>query len=129
MISNKINELENKIKGLDEISGFKKSINEHNKIQKELEKCKTDLEELEKFIDNIDFGNDIIEQITDEQYIQYLTEIKSLTEIFDKLEIDEQIQVYQNIMTKIKSCDNYLKSRKMEIFHIEKDKKYIKDKN
>lgn len=120
MLYEKINELEVKIKALDEISGLKKSINEHNKIQKELEKCKTDIDELEKFIDNVALdNNNIVEQITDEQYMQYFAEIKSLTEIFDKLEIDEQIQIYQNIMTKVKMCDNYLKSRKMEIiYHI-----------
>lgn len=128
MLSEKINELEIKIKALDEISGFKRSITEHNKIQKELETCKIEIEGLEKLITNISIDNNLIEQITDEQYIQYITEIKSLTEIFDKLEIDEQIQIYQNMMIKIKLCDNYLKSRKQEIIYIEKDHKDKKDK-
>lgn len=130
MLSNEINELENKIKALADISGFKKSITEHNKIQKELEKCKTRVEQLEKFVDTISTNdeslisvNDQIEQITDEIYQQYLSEIKMLNEIFDRLEIDEQVQVYQNIMNKIKICDNYLKSQKMEIFYIDKKDK------
>lgn len=116
MLSDKIKELENKIKKLNEINGFKKSITEHNKIQQELEKCKKEVEELERTIDNITL-NDICEQITDEQYLEYFDEIKSLTEVFDKLEINEQIEVYKNIMIKVKMCENYLKSRKLEIIY------------
>ena len=121
MLNTKINDLENKIKTLDDIKGFKSSITAHNKIQKELEQLKLEVENLEKFV-NTDTSDKPIEQITDEQYVEYLNEIISLNEVFDKLEVNEQIQVYQNMTMKIKLCDSYLKSRKMEIVYVDANK-------
>lgn len=119
---NKISELETKIKSLDNITGFKKSIQEYNKIYKELEIYRKEIGELEKSIDQINerinIDENMIELITDEQYVQYLNEIKLLNEIFEKLEINEQLEIYQNVINKIKLCDKYLKSCKMEILNI-----------
>lgn len=131
MLSIKINDLETKIKELDSINGFKKSINQHNVIHKELEQCRNSIVEMEKFIDGLseiyekETDGQIVQnnpdgQISDEQYTEYLSEITALNDIFGGLDIDEAIQVYQNVMEKIKLCDNYLKSRKMEITYLDK---------
>ena len=117
MLSDKLNELEERIKELENINGFKKSIIEHNKIRDDLDKCKININELENFVNEISV-NINTNEITDDQFQEYFSEIKSLAEIFDKLEINEKILVYQNAITKIKICDNYLKSRKMEIIYI-----------
>ena len=121
MISNKINELENKIKGLDAISGFKKSIAEHNKISKDLLQYKLEIDNLEKTVQSI--SNDLLAQnsstiISDETYIKYMDELKSLTNIFESLDVSEQVSVYQQAIEKINLCDSYLKSKKIEIEYV-----------
>lgn len=127
MFFTKINELETKIKALDDISGFKKSITEHNKIYKELEQCKTEVENIDKYVDDLyhhidNENNENNKDISDEEYMQYIAEIGSLNEGFDIFEVDQQIQAYQDSLMKIKLCDNYLKSRKMEICYLETNK-------
>ena len=122
MLDSCLQELESKIKKLDEITGFKKSITEYNKISQELQQCRCSIEELEKFIesgcDNIDCKP--IEQITDEEYAQNMKEIKDVAEIFEHLNIDEQIKLYQKLQQMISSCDTYIKSHKMEIVYLDK---------
>lgn len=120
MLSDKIIDLENKIKNLNEIQGFKKSIAEYNKIKKELDKYMDEIMELEKNIEISCEIEEITDPISDEKYFEYISEIKSLSEIFENLEINEQIQIYQNIKNKIKQCDDYLKSQKMEVIYIDK---------
>lgn len=119
MITNKIKDIENKIKALDDIQGFKKTIDTYNKIQKELDHLKSEIDDMENLINNNN-NNEQIEQITDEQYTDYLIEIDSLIKDFDNLEINQQIELYHNMIHKIKICDNYLKSCKMEIIYHDK---------
>lgn len=125
MIEDKVNDLDKKIKALDDVTGFKKSVTEFNKVNKELEDCILELNSLESMVEKISIeseaeGSSIV--VTDEQYICYMNEIKSLIEIFDELHIREQIELYKNAVLKIKLCDYFLKSQKTEIIYLDKKK-------
>jgi flagellar biosynthesis chaperone FliJ len=116
MLTSKITNLENKIKALNEINGFKKSITEYRKIRQDIEQLLLDIENKEKYIEHLKSRqNTLIPMITDEEYQRYMDEITSLGETFDKLELEEQLRLYPDMITKINLCGNYLEACKMDI--------------
>jgi len=122
MITSKIADIEQKIKNLDEISGFKKSVMEYNKICKELVVCKSMLNQIEEKINtgsnmnnNIEITNDIA---TEEDFTKEMEELDLLCNNFDDLDLDDQVDVYSILLNKIAKCDKYLENLKMEIIAV-----------
>lgn len=130
MLSKRINDIDQKIKELDFVSGFKKSIAEFNKINNELEICKNELSKIEEQVNcnsdtDVAFSqrnenNKIDEQINDNNFNDFLLNLRMITEIFPELDIEEQIKLYQDALNKIKLCEKYLETRKIEIIYIDK---------
>ena len=126
MISQNIETLEKKVNELGEITGFKKTINEHSKLTKDLEKYKSQLEDYEvgvqtiinKFDESDDNNKkDKIDDIIYSKYVEALQSYKTQFEKTDKLE--DKIKLFEDSIDKLKKCDDYLKSRKMEIEYID----------
>ena len=118
MLTDKINELEQKIKDLDISTNLKSTITEHKKIQLEINKH---IDIINQYEESLKQPNDEqINVITDDIYHQNLDEIKLLNELFDKLDLSEQIQLNQSIIPKIKECDKYLSNQKIEIINLDK---------
>ena len=66
--------------------------------------------------------------IDDETYDKYSKEILDLLETdFDNLDIDTQVKKYKILSKKIMCCDNYLKSKKIEIIDCDKKQEELND--
>jgi len=118
MLTDKINDLENKIKELDSAKNLKSTVSEHNKIQSEINKYIEIINQFEeKLKQPINESNEII---SDDKYYKNLDEIKTLNELFDKTDLDEQIKIYLSVISKMKECDKYLCNQKMEIINLDK---------
>jgi len=126
MLSLKLTTIKNEIGKMNEISGFKKMVNEHGRINKELNDCQEYVNNLIKTMnsnDNNDNNNDDnnnIVDINDEQYAQYIDDLKCVSDIFDQIEnVEDQMKLYFDSMNKIKIVTAYLNKRKMDIVTIE----------
>ena len=119
MIEEKIIELNKKVNALENVTGFKKSINEFNKINKEIEQCMSELTSLESKIQEISIEKEE-PNITDEEFMENLEYLKSLVEKFDDFPLTEQIRLYHEGLQKIKLNDKFLKSQKTEIIYLDK---------
>lgn len=131
-MAKKLDDVELRIKSLTGITGFKKSITEHAKVNRELEEYAKEVEELETVVAGIEAGAgdgagadaganagaDADTPITDEQYAEYLAEVKILAQIFETLPLEEQVVTYREALRKIRLCDTYLKSRRMEVTYL-----------
>ena len=92
-IEQTIEHIETKIKSLENIGGFKKSIGEFNKVSKELDGCKTSLNKLSDELEALTQLNPSTEIISDEKYEEYMGIINSMNDTFDNLTIRKFIQV------------------------------------
>ena len=78
-----------------------------------------------EFEDN-EKNNDIIKNIDDETYEKFSKDITKIYETnWDKLNIETQIKKYKILNKKIKQCELYLKSKKLEIINCDKDNDQI----
>lgn len=120
MIPSKITEIEQKIKGLDSISGFKKSIIEYNKICKDIETCKSMISKFESQINDIcsSSNKDNCDITTDDEFSKEMEELNLMCEHFNELDLDNQIEVYKILLKKINKCDLYLTNLKMDIIYL-----------
>lgn len=123
MLSLKLTTIKNEINKMNEISGFKKMVNEHGRINKELNDCQEYVNNLIKTMNNNDSDSDDninVVDINDEQYAQYIDDLKSVSDIFDQIDnVEDQMKLYFDSMNKIKMVRVYLNKRKMDIITIE----------
>ncbi|AYV76496.1 MAG: hypothetical protein Terrestrivirus7_49 [Terrestrivirus sp.] len=123
MLSLKLTTIKNEIGKMNEISGFKKMVNEHGRINKELNDCQEYVNNLIKTMNNNDSDsndNNNVVDINDEQYAQYIDDLKSVSDIFDQIEnVEDQMKLYFDSMNKIKMVTVYLNKRKMDIVTVE----------
>ena len=134
----RINNIKKDIKKLDDVSGFKTIINEHAKINKDIQDCMSTINDLTEIVnsaqnqniynslnddndndndDNDDMFINIVPDnvdINDDQYNEYLTYVKNACETFDQNNINNQIQMYLDLMNRINAMSAYLAKRKLE---------------
>lgn len=111
-------------------------LNQTSKLQDILKKhgiIKTNLNDMTNRVDLIKSSFESItdiskEIIDDETYNKYSQEIATIFETnFDQMDVETMVTTYKTISKKIYSCDNYLKSKKIEI--IDCDKKQLNQSN
>ena len=117
-IMDNINELENKIGLLNDISGFKKSVTEYNKLKKELDACQLNIDNHMNKIHEISNTNCVIKLNNDDEYNNSLAEIHKITDIIDLQNIETQIVLYDKLVGLINSCDDYIQNQKIDIVYL-----------
>ena|SRR5437868_8789598 len=120
MLSEKIKLIQDDIKNLENISGFKKIVAEHTRINGEVQSCITYLNQLTQVVDVCENNNDNENiELTDDQYNEHIEYLKTVCDIFDQLDnVEDQIPIYIEAMKKVKAVDKYLETRKLEIVNV-----------
>ena len=132
-MNTRISTIKNDIKKLNEISGFKTIANEHARINKELQDCISDMNDITQIVngtfisqddvdvaddDNISINivpDDATNIMTEEQYNENMEFLKIVCETFDQNDrIEDQIQIYLNANNMIKQMSTYLSDQKLE---------------
>lgn len=115
MLATKLNNINDNINKIGKITGFKKRIVEYEKLTSELEEFSNYLLQIEDTVNNISIPESTIE-ISDEEYYTNIQYLKEVMKIFDNVDnIEDQIDLYKEILKKIKDVEKYLENRKMEI--------------
>lgn len=105
------------------------TLNQTSKLQDILKKHNVITTNLDMMTDKINLIKSSFESTTDnskeiiddETYNKYSQEISTVFETnFDQMDIETMISAYKTISKKIYSCDNYLKSKKIEIIDCDK---------
>jgi len=117
-IVDNINKLETKIELLNDISGFKKSVTEYNKLKKELDTYQLNIDTFMNSINEISNMSSFVKLNNDEEYNIYLSEITYISGMIDQQNIETQIILYEKLMGLINSCDNYIKNQKIDIVYL-----------
>jgi hypothetical protein len=117
MLSDKIVTIQENISKLKDITGFKSLMKEHEKINKDILECKQTIEELVKHLDMSESEIKLDLNILDINDNEFEENISFLREFdFDSnTNIEDQINMYMQIMAKISIMENYITKRKLEI--------------
>jgi tRNA A37 threonylcarbamoyladenosine dehydratase len=121
MLNQKLAIIQNDINDMNNITGFKKMVSEHTRINKELNDNNEYVNSLMETItkSKTDVSVEEIPDINDEQYVQYIEDLKNCSELFDKIEnIEDQMKLYFDSMYKVKLVVTYLNKRKTDIITI-----------
>lgn len=146
MIGERLNSIKNDIKKLDDVSGFKKIVSEHAKINKDIQECLSMINDLTEIVNsaqnmnainnhNYEYKKELKENeaiddqdddlfinivpdnldLNDDQYNEYLSYVKNACDTFDQNHnVEDQIQIYLDIMNRINAMSAYLAKRKLE---------------
>ncbi len=122
LLSEKIKVLNDDIKKMENLGGFKKIVTEHSRIQTEIDLCMKTVNELNSLMESLHDDteqNNKHNEITDDEYNEHINYLRGVSDVFDKLEnVEEQIQIYIEAMNKINIVTKYLENRKMEIVKV-----------
>ena len=121
--SKQISNINNKLIMLQKEIKFNEIIKEHKNIENELTELEHVLNKIKnKFeisIKNINKKKKI-DMIDDNTYDKYMQELeKDLSDISDKIDLDDQINKYKIYLEKIKLCELYLDNKKAVIIKCE----------
>lgn len=119
MLSDKLNEIEKSISNISTSHGYKKIIAEHTSILNELQECEKYIDELDKKIENINNNNNISINLECSNYTGYITELQNLVTDFDDIyHIEKQIDTYTEALTKINAIAAHIDTLKMNTINL-----------
>lgn len=130
-LENKLALLEQKLDKYEKLDNYKKLSGINNQIQKDINLCKTSLE---KYSDMLDKPEDHIGEIiiykdgSDfnekqfEKYIEKMDKIKEDITNNKSLTIDEQLNLYLDLVFSVKWCREYLRTKHMKVKNVDKKK-------
>lgn len=117
-LNDEIESISSEINILSKSTKLKDILKKYKQIKTNLDNINEKVTDIKSNFDNIDTKKDKLEKkeiIDDDTYDKYTKEITEAYEKFDDLSLDEQISGYKSLLRKITTCENYLKSKKMEI--------------
>ncbi len=115
-MESRINELSAATNNLSAFTSFKKKSTELDRLQNELKACTEKLVELRTSMTD---NNIAILELSDEDYQTYMDDVVSLVDdLHAKNTIEEQVQVYNTIKTKLHCMEQYLANRKQKIIYV-----------
>jgi hypothetical protein len=125
-IEKKLTMLEKKIDKYEKLDNHKKISGINNKIKKDIDSCKSMLGEYLEMIDNPDdhIGEVVITKVKDDNseyeqqfeiYVDKINKIKEEITDNNKLVIDEQIDLYLDLVFAVKWCKEYLRKQNMKV--------------
>lgn len=125
-IEKKLTMLEKKIDKYEKLDNHKKISGINNKIQKDIDSCNSMLGEYLEMIDNPDdhIGEVVITKVKDDNseyeqqfeiYVDKINKIKEEITDNNKLVIDEQIDLYLDLVFAVKWCKEYLRKQNMKV--------------
>lgn len=118
-----IDQISDELVKLSKATKLKDILKKHKNIKNNLNNAQENLNLLKNNFESNDVEKETqMVQIDDDTYEKYSKEILDTFEIdFDKIDIETQIKKYKLLSKKISSCDNYLKTKKMEIINCDKN--------
>ena len=117
-LNDEIDSISSEINILGKSTKLKDILKKYKQIKSNLDNINEKVTNIKSNFDSIDTKKDKSEKkepIDDDTYDKYTKEINEASETFDDLSLDEQISGYKSLLKKISICENYLKSKKMEI--------------
>jgi hypothetical protein len=117
-LNEEIDSISTEISALSKSTKLKDILKKYKQIKSNLDGINEKVINIKSNFDSIDVKKDKSEKkdtIDDDTYDKYTKEITEASEKIDDLSLDEQILGYKSLLKKITICENYLKSKKMEI--------------
>jgi hypothetical protein len=124
-VQKELDDINEKLKTLQDLStqstvNMTDILNLHNTINTNIEKIENRIEKIKTEFNNT--KHKPIKEIEPELYQKYIDEINSLSgEIDADTDIEELINIYKTATYKINLCENFLKSRQMNIVYCDND--------
>lgn len=114
--------IDTNLEELSKSNKLKDILKKHNQIKNELHELQETIDEIkQKFDSHIDIKKDIIDDVTYDKYCKDLN--VDMEDIFDDISLEDQVIKYKQYIKKIMACENYLKSKKMEIIKCDENAK------
>jgi CRISPR/Cas system CMR-associated protein Cmr5 small subunit len=130
-LENKLELLEKTLSKYEKLDNHKKLSGIGNRIKKDINLCKTSLEQYSEMLDKPDdhIGEVIIykdeSDLNEKQFEKYIEKMDKIKEdiVTNKsLTIDEQINLYLDLVFSVKWCREYLRTKHMKVKNIDKKK-------
>lgn len=110
-----LDDISKEIENLSKNTKLKDIIKKYKNISEGLDDVKEKIMNTKNIFENIDVKKELKDIIDDETYDRYVKEIFDILEKIEKLPLEESISKYKIVLRKSALCENYLKSKKMEI--------------
>jgi len=116
-INDEIDGISDEINILSKSTKLKDILKKYKQIKNNLDNINEKVTILKSSFEGIDSASkkDQKETIDDDTYDKFTKEISEMSEGFDDFTLEEQISKYKLIIKKIIMCDQYLKSKKLEV--------------
>lgn len=116
-ISKVIKEIESDIVDLNNQVGMKKKVTKYNEITKKIKLCKEQVTNItnSKLIDK----QPVSKCNSDSEYDTLIKEINmAKDQIVDGMDVEQLVEIYKKAIVNINKCDEYIKTKKMELVEI-----------
>ncbi len=130
-IENKLEFLEKRLDKYEKLDNHKKLSGVGNRIQKDINACNSTLERYTEILDKPDdcVGEVVIHKTSSnlnekqfEKYVEKMGKIKEEIGCNNELTIDEQINLYLDLVFAVKWCREYLRRQHMKVENVDKKK-------
>lgn len=126
-IENKLGLLEKKLDKYEKLDNHKKLSGIGNRIQKDVSMCNSILERYTEVLDKPDdyVGEVVIQKsnLNEKQFEKYVEKMNTIKEEIGnnkELTIDEQINLYLDLVFAVKWCREYLRKQHMKVKNVKK---------
>ena len=119
-LDNKIDEISNELDVLNKSTKLKDILKKHKQIKNNLDDVYGKVKTIKTIFENIDSKKDSNKDdnkdiIDDATYDKYTKDINEIIKTINDKKLENQIAKYKILSKKVIACENYLKSKKMEI--------------
>ncbi len=120
--SEKILEIEECLHNINKVNNISKILKSHDDIKEKINSTSEQLKQIKQQFELVKNNATQAEKINDDTFEEYIEDVgKDITKDFNEMELDVLVSKYKKILEKIKSCEKYLKDKKMEITYCKDD--------
>lgn len=113
----KMSEIEECLQNINKTNNLSKILKGHDKIKVKINNIGEKLKQTKQHFETIK-NSVVLEKIDDDTFEEFMEDINNeMTQDFNEIEIDILVCKYKKILEKIKSCEKYLKDKKMEVMY------------
>jgi hypothetical protein len=120
-IDKSITSIEEKLKELNKCVNLGDILKQNKNVEIDINKLEGKIKNLQNEVEKLNENDedDKSDLIDDEKYQKYVLDIEKYVNDFDNLhDVEKQVETYKKMLHKIKLCEEYLNSKKIEIIKI-----------